>query len=83
MLVYDFNLDIVNGQKDACVSNHGNTEDGFWSEKLFWENMVPAMQPFVACWADTFTSVAHSLCVKDKIMEWNAEKRDRERNFTE
>lgn len=41
------------------------------------------MQPFVACWTDTWTSVAQSLYVKDKIMEWNAEKRDGEKNFTE
>lgn len=28
-------------KKDACVSNHRNTEDGFWPEKFFLGDMVP------------------------------------------
>lgn len=49
MRVYDFNLDVVNGPKDTCISNHRNTEDGFQPEKPFWRMCYrgPAIQQLV------------------------------------
>lgn len=80
MRVYDFNLDVVNGQKDTCISSHRNSEDGFQPEKpstgQLYRNLLCGKQ------IDARTSAPSFLCLEDEMMNWDAGKGGWERSIS-